>query len=141
MPHYFEWNDYRLNGPPSISLEDYTFNAFGCRQIISDYLNRIRKIRNRQESIRWILMDFWGRGKSTLAYNLCHMINAELFFSPRTCSMLAIFVDHPQRASDLLNYSYENGLAVPWKPEETKEDVYDARKRLFAKALRILAAS
>jgi hypothetical protein len=139
VPECFEWHDYELSGPPNVSLDDYTFCSFGCTQILENYLAEIRKIRAKNESVRWLVLDFWGRGKSTLMYNLCSKINSNLFFSAEVSPTLAVFVDHPQRAEDLLDYSYENGLPIPWTPEEPKENTRFARKQLFANALRILA--
>jgi len=135
----FGWTDYELTGPLTLSLGDYTFHAFGCNQTIDYLMSSMKKIRQRNESVRWMLIEFWGRGKSTLMYNFCHEVNKRLFFSSDHSPTLALYVNYPQRAEDLLDYSYENGLAIPWTPGKRRDEVQNARRDLFAKALRMLA--
>jgi hypothetical protein len=135
----FQWTDYELIGPLDLSLGDYTIYAFGVNELMDGLLSRICKIRKRSESVRWMLVEFWGRGKSTLMYNLSHQVNKTLFFSSTDYPTLALYVDHPRRVEDLLDYSYENGLPIPWSSRERVEDVRDARRNSFIKASRMIA--
>lgn len=140
MRGYYQWLDYELQGPPIISLDDYTFRSFGCEQLLGRYLSEISRLRLQNEATRWMLLDFWGRGKSTLMYNLCHEINNRLFFAwPEKIQTLAIFNIHPQKPLDLLDYSCQNGLPVPWNPAKNKDEVCSQRRQLLARANRILA--
>lgn len=139
MPKRFEWSNYELTGPLNPFLGDYRVQAFGCDQTINHFMSSMRKIRQKNESIRWILIDFWGRGKSTLMYNFCYEINRRLFFRSGPLQVLALYVNYPHRAQELLDYTYENGLPLPWAPRKQKDDLHSLRRDLFAKALRRLA--
>jgi hypothetical protein len=139
VTHHFGWADYELVGPLTLSLDDYTIKAFGCDEVFDYLLSRATTIRHRSESIRWMLVEFWGRGKSTLMYNFCNEINKRLFFSSPTSPILALYVNYPKRAEDLLDYSYDNGLPFPWEPGESKVKARALRRELFVKALRIIA--
>jgi len=72
-------------------------------------------------------------------YNFCHEVNNRLFFSSDPSPTLALYVNYPRRVEELLEYSYENGLAIPWTPGKGRDEVQSARRDLFAKALRMLA--
>jgi len=135
----FPWADYELIGPLDLSLGDYTICAFGSNELIDGLLSKIRKIRKRNESVRWMLIEFWGRGKSTLMYNFSHQVNKMFFFSSTEYPTMALYVDRPRRVEDLLDYSYENGLPIPWSSRERVEDVRDARRNSFMRASRMIA--
>lgn len=139
MTKCFQWADYELVGPVDLSLGDYTICAFGSNEQMESLFSKICKIRKRNESVRWMLVEFWGRGKSTLMYNLCHYVNKKLFFSPTDHPTMALYVDRPRRVEDLLDYSYENGLPIPWHSKEQIQDVRNARRDSFMKASRMIA--
>ena len=139
MIERFEWSDYELAGPPTFFLGDYTIMAFGRVRAISHLMTRMRRIWKRDESVRWILMDFWGTGKSTLMYNLCHELNKRWFFPSGSHKTLALYVNYPRRAQDLLDYTYDNGLPLPWTPTEQKDKLSSARRELFWNAARMIA--
>ena len=141
MTTCFQWTDYELIGPLDLSLGDYTICAFGVNELMDGLLSRICKIRKRNESVRWMLVEFWGRGKSTLMYNLSHQVNKMLFFSSTDYPTLALYVDRPRRVEDLLDYSYENGLPIPWSSRERIEDLREPRRNSFMKASRMIAYS
>lgn len=86
-----------------------------------------------------MLIDFWGRGKSTLMYNFCYEVNKKLFFPSNFPQTLALYVNYPHKAQDLLDYTYENGLPLPWTHKDRKDELHDTRRDLFARALRMLA--
>jgi hypothetical protein len=138
VKQHFIWADYQLSGPLTLSLGDYTFHAFGCAGTLEYLTSKFKKIREKNESVRWMLIEFWGRGKSTLMYNFCSEINRKHFFSFEQCPILALYVNRPVRAEDLLDYTYENGLPIPWMPRERIEEVQNARRDLFARALRVI---
>lgn len=139
MTKRFEWADYELTGPLNPFLGDYTVQAFGCDYTINHFMSSVRKIRQKNESIRWILIDFWGRGKSTLMYNFCYEINRRLFFQPDIPQVLAFYAKNPRRAQELLHDTYEDGLPLPWVSNKPKDELPSLRRELFAKALRKLA--
>jgi len=139
MPKCFDWNDYELTGPLTLSLGDYTIRAFGCDNTINQLLEKLKVVRQKNESVHWILMEYWGRGKSTLMYNFCYQVNNTMFFSPSPLPTLALYIKFPQKPQELLDYSYENGLAVPWSSIQNKDDVQNLRQDLFRRSLRILA--
>lgn len=139
MAMCYDWPAYGLTGPPLLSLGDYTIHAFGCERTIDHFAKLYARIRQRSESVRWILMDYWGRGKSTLMYNFCHHINDRRFFKATLPTSLALYVDYPRRACDLLDYTYENGLPFPWVPKEERSILNEKRRKLFLEALRLLA--
>ena len=139
MIQRFEWSDYELTGPLNLYLGDYTVEAFGCVKTINHLVSRAKHIRQKNESVRWILIDFWGKGKSTLMYNFCYEVNKKLFFSSESPQTLALYINYPRRAQDLLDYTYENGLPLPWTTNKPKDELHGLRRDLFAKALRRLA--
>jgi hypothetical protein len=139
VPKCFDWNDYELIGPLTLSLGDYTIRAFGCDNTIDRLLEKLKAARQKNESVNWRLMEYWGRGKSTLMYNFCHQVNNRMLFSPNPSPTLALYTKYPQKPQELLDYSYENGLPVPWSSIQNKDEIQNARQDLFRRSLRILA--
>jgi len=146
MPSFFDWKDYKLDGLPALSLDDYTFQAIGMDDLFQDVLAKLKMAIQQRLSVNWKIIGYWGVGKSTFIYNLCSRINDRFFFEDemearanRFGHVLSIYVECPKKANDLLEYTYENGLPYPWSPTTPKETAKERRSLLFRQALRKLA--
>lgn len=142
---YFNWSDYGLCGLPTLSLDDYTFQALG----LDDYFQQILEVikASKGKNIRWKLTGYWGVGKSTFIYNLCYRINDNFFFKDclenqsagEYTHVLALYINIPRRKRELLVNIFENGLPIPWTIDEKKEIIKERRETLLKTCIRKLA--
>jgi len=143
----YSWIDYNLSGPISLSLDDYTFKAYGLDEFFDKTLQYLKNaIKERHPG--WILIGTWGEGKSTFAYNLCHKVNDAFFFSDQLEDynlndinhILAVYVPKPTKKSMLLEQTITEGFPVPWDPVHLrKKDLLDVRESLLASGFRKLS--
>jgi hypothetical protein len=144
---HFNWNDYGLCGLPTLSLDDYTFQALGLDDLFHQVLEKIKTSEEKNVRIRWRLIGYWGIGKSTFIYNLCYRINDAFFFGDYLENqivknykhILALYINTPRRKSELLENIFENGLPIPWTQSEEKIEVERKRIFLLKKCIRKLA--
>jgi len=144
---HFTWSDYRLLGPPAIAFGDYTVHGFGLEKTVGNFTEEVRNIVAAGEPVRWKIVEFWGAGKSTFVYNLCHSVNQVFFFqdaleaSPESPweHVFAFYTPYPTRKNALFDYAVQAGLPRPWKPGEPLEAVRRDRENLLSKAIRKIA--
>ena len=130
-----------MQGPIPLSPGDYTIRSFGCDPVLSQWLGRIAKSLLQSRPIRWSLMSYWGRGKSTILYNLAYLGNQEFFFNQRADSgtrCLFLFTPLPTDTSRLLEYVGTNGLPWPWSNHKEQRVIREARLDAWRAALRRL---
>jgi hypothetical protein len=144
---YFYWKDYNLIGPPTLSYDDYTFQALGLDNLFQQIIEKIGYSEEIDARIKWRLIGYWGIGKSTFIYNLCYRSNELLFFGDciekpnvgKYGHVLSLFVNTPRKRSELLENTFENGLPFPWNPDEGKSGAETKRKILLNECIRKIA--
>ena len=148
MSKCFSWSDYHLLGPIALSLDDYTFRAYGLGTFYAKILGDLKRVIEERCPVRWRLSGLWGEGKSTFLYNLCHRVNNLLYFNDEfenlclssRCHMLSIYVPKPSRKGLLLKQIMAEGLPIPWDPvKRNKFEMQTLRELLLMKCFRKLA--
>lgn len=146
MPKY-TWDDYRMTGPPTFDYGDFTTTAFGREEAIGETVTSIG--RHAQNSTRYLrrLVYYWGSGKSTYLYNLCHSLNKDYFFSDQLedldqqsyLHVLGVFLKTPLKRSQFLKYVLSDGLPIPWGVDHPKRRIEEDRRDQWKDAVRKLA--
>ena len=147
MPATWNWSDYRMEGSIPITLEDWTITAFGRSEEILKMVDAVSYSAEKGYRKLLRLIEWHGTGKSTFLYNVCYNINDSLFFgdeleNPKEgvfTHVLALYLTEPIRRRSFLEYTYENGLCVPWGPKQLKRQVEETRQTLRMKCIRKLA--
>lgn len=136
-----------MESKPIISLDDFRFTCFGREDELKTLLRDISYSAGKSTRQLLRLEAWWGTGKSTYLYNLCYLVNRSLFFGDDLENastglfrhVLGIYEDGPVRRVNLLEYTYENGLPVPWGPSLPKDAAERMRKDLWLQCVRKLS--
>lgn len=147
MPATWKWSDYRMGGTIPITLEDWTITAFGRSEEIDKMMKAVSYSAEKGYRKLLRIIEWYGTGKSTFLYNVCHNITDSLFFedeleNPKEgvfTHVLALYLTEPVLRRKFLEYAYENGLCVPWGPKQPKKQVEETRRTLWSKCIRKLA--
>src|SRR6266568_3052231 len=100
----WSWSDYKMDGRPIITLEDYSITAFGREAEINQFVKEVSRYSKNSTRMLMKLVAYWGTGKSTFLYNICNRINDQLFFGDeleepkngRFTHVLAFYQETPQ---------------------------------------------
>jgi len=136
-----------MDGPPILALEDYTINAYGRADEISELVQRIASYAKQSARLLLRLVRRWGSGKSTLLYNVCDQVNESLFFEDQLEDpeqgvfrhVIGLYQKVPLRRRQLLEFTYESGLPLVWSPGITKDEIVRKRKQLWLECVRKLS--
>jgi len=141
------WADYELFGPPTIALDDYKIKAYGRDEEIAAFVDEIGKYSKKSTRMLRRLLAYWGSGKSTYLYNMCHHVNNRLFFGDENenatvgdfTHTLAFFEKLAVKRVKLLECVYNDGLPWPWDTTTSKSAATEKGKEAWMECLRKLA--
>jgi ABC-type iron transport system FetAB ATPase subunit len=147
LPEKWTWNDYRMEGPLPITLEDWTITAYGRENEIQKIVDDVSYAAEKGHRKLLRLIEWHGTGKSTFLYNVCYHINNDLFFGDKLenpqegvfTHVLALYLTEPVPRKNFLEYVYNNGLSLPWGAKQPRKDIEEVRSALWDNCLRKLA--
>jgi hypothetical protein len=136
-----------MEGPPPIVFEDWTIKAYGREREIDELVERIKYFSDKGARQLLRLIAWWGSGKSTFLYNVSHKMNVSLFFEDENEKpnvgnyrhVLAFYLKGPTKRREFLEYTFENGLPVPWGSDLPRDEAIKRRKDLWLECIRKLA--
>lgn len=128
MKALWTWNDYELLHSPTIEYGDYRIKAYGRDEEIQETVDELANYARNSTRMLRRLVAYWGSGKSTYLYNICHSVNQRLLFGDEVerpeegdfTHVLAFFEIKPARRVKLLEPIYNDGLPWVWDTKVTK---------------------
>jgi len=143
----FEWSNYELSRAPTIELGDYKIKAYGRDEEIAAFVSEYADYSAKSTRLMCRLLAYWGTGKSTYLYNLCHRVNERLFFgdeieNPKTGDFthaLAFFEKLAVKRAKLVECVYNDGLPWPWDTKTPRNVAPEMGKEAWRECLRKLA--